>query len=264
MANADMLLASGDLEGARAALVETVRSKPADHSARMFLLQLLLVGGEWDKAAAQAKALAGLSPAAEMLSVLVNQLIAAERQREAAFAGAAPFKVLVPSSPWVQEAADALTAFAKGDVETGLALRDKAFAAAPDTLGECDGKRFGWIADADPRFGPCLEVMAAGAWGLVPFEAISVLSAEGPVDMRDLVWLPVEITLRSGQTAAAFIPTRYPGSSEAEASLRLARATDWRKGPAGDEGLGQRLLTFDDGTDMPILSLRRLTMLQVE
>ena len=261
MSKADELLAAGDLEGARAALVETVRAAPADQSARLFLLQLMMVCGEWDKAAVQAKALTSLSPQAEMLSVLCNQLIAGERQREDAFAGRQPFKVLVPTSPWVDDLAAALTALAAGDIGQAEALRDSAFDAAPNTPGECDGRKFGWIADADPRFGPCLEVVIAGAWGLVPFEAIAAINSEGAKELRDLAWLPVQLELRSGQTAAAFLPTRYPGAASENATLRLARGTDWREGPLGDVGAGQRLFSLSDGEDLPILELRRLTML---
>ena len=45
------------------------------------------------------------------------------------------------------------------------------------------------------------------------------------------------------------------------ATLRLARGTDWREGPLGDVGAGQRLFSLSDGEDLPILELRRLTML---
>lgn len=262
MSKADELLAAGDLEGARAALVETVRSAPSDQAARLFLLQLMMVCGEWDKAAAQAKALASLSPQAEMLAVLCNQLIGGEREREDAFAGRRPFKVLVPTSPWVDSLAGALTAWAAGDVDRAQKLRDEAFDAAPDTPGDCDGRRFTWIADADPRFGPCLELVIAGSWGLVPFEAIAAINSEGPQELRDLAWLPVQLQLRSGQSAAAFMPTRYPGAAAEPAALRLARATEWRSSPFGDLGAGQRLFALSDGDEVPILALRRLSMLE--
>ena len=56
-----------------------------------------------------------------------------------------------------------------------------------------------------------------------------------------------------------FVPTRYPGSSDAEdAALKLARRTEWVD--AGSEtfvGLGQRLLATDAG-DTAIMDLRSL------
>jgi type VI secretion system protein ImpE len=41
MADADELLRAGDIEGARASLVDSVRKAPQDQPARMFLFQLL-------------------------------------------------------------------------------------------------------------------------------------------------------------------------------------------------------------------------------
>lgn len=264
MPTADEQLAAGDLEGARAALVDTVRKSPADQSARLFLLQLMLISGEWDKAISQARTLVSLDPGAEMLSVLCNQLIAGEREREEAFAGRAPFKVLVPTSKWVDDLAGALTAWAAGDLERAESLRAAAFDEALETPGDCDGRRFDWIGDADPRFGPCLELIIAGSWGLLPFEAISAINSEGAKELRDLAWLPVTLELRSGQSAAAFLPTRYPGAAGESAQLRLARGTEWRDSPFGSLGAGQRLLALSDGEEVPLLSLRRLTMLSAD
>ena len=60
--DADQLLRDGDLDGARSALVETLRDNPADARARMFLFQLLAVAGEWEKARTHLDALARISP----------------------------------------------------------------------------------------------------------------------------------------------------------------------------------------------------------
>lgn len=257
----DGLLNSGDLDGARAALVERVRAAPDDQPARMFLLQLMLVLGEWDKAKAQLRALAQLSPEAQMLAVVCDQTIEAELKRAKAFAGDIPFPVLVSTSPWIEKLARALEVSARGDVESGDALRGEAFGEALNIPGNWNGKAFRWIADADPRFGPCFEAIVAGNWGLVPFEAVSSLKSEGPKDLRDLIWLPVEMSLRSGQSAAGFIPVRYPGTEkDSDTRLRLSRATDWRKTDHGDIGIGQRLYFTDAGDEYDVLSLRSIEM----
>jgi len=258
---ADELLTAGDLDGARRVLVETVKRAPGDQQARMFLFQLLALCGEWDKASTQLRGLAALSPEAQMLSVVYNQAIEAEKQRAAAFAGVGPVPVLVSTGPWIDTLAESISAFARGESGRGEELRGQAFDGATDTPGECDGRSFVWVADADARFGPCFEAIVAGKWGLVPFEAVSAMTSEGPVDLRDLVWYPVEIALRSGQSAAALLPARYPGTEEAGAAVRLSRSTEWRSGASGEEGLGQRLWSFDDGDDLGMLSLRRLSML---
>jgi type VI secretion system protein ImpE len=227
----------------------------------MFLFQLLAVCGEWDKAGAQLRALASLSPEAQMLAAAYNPLIAAEKLRAAAFKGEGPVSVLVASSDWVDVLSQSFAAQSAGRLEDAQALRDAAFEAAPAVPGACNGQRFGWIADADSHFGPCLEMIVGGRWGLVPFEAISELSTEGAQDLRDLVWLPVQLTLRSGQAAAAFLPVRYPGSEAGSAAVRLAKVTEWRDEGQGERGLGQKLLAFDTGDDVGLLALRHLQML---
>lgn len=262
MSQADELLRQGDLAGARAALVESVRKSPDDQRARMFLFQLFCVLGEWDKALAQVRAVAQLSPEAQMLATVYSQAVDAERTRLDAYAGKAPFQVLAPSSPWVQQLADGLTAMAAGRRAEGEASRDAAFDAAGDTPGQLnEGQTFTFIADIDPRLGPCFEAVVSGRWGLVPFEAVSGIKTEGPKDLRDVVWLPVELALRSGQSAAALLPARYPGSeAAASADLRLARATEWVDGPLGEAPLGQRTWSLSTGEDVGLLALERLDM----
>src|SRR5580698_7379570 len=146
MADADELLRAGDLDGARASLVDTVRKTPQDQPARMFLFQLLCVSGEWDKALIQLRALAQLSAEAQMLAAAYSQAIEAEKFRAQVFAGTAQPALLVSSSAWAGDLAGALAALCQGRQADAEALRDQAFDAAPDTPGELDGAAFEWIA----------------------------------------------------------------------------------------------------------------------
>ena len=246
----DELLRAGDLDSARAALVETVKQNPSDQGARMFLWQLMALSGEWDKAAGQLRTLATLSAEAQMLATVYSQAIAVEKVRAAAYAGAAPFPVLVASSPWIETLAGALSAGTPQETER---LRDEAFDAAGDTPGEVGDQKFGWIADVDSRLGPALEAIVAGKWGLIPFEAVTQIKTEGPRDLRDLIWLPAELSLRSGQSVATLLPARYPGSETGSAEVRLGRVTDWRAGLSGDEPIGQRVWATDTGQEIGIL-----------
>lgn len=257
MSDANALIAAGDIDGARAALIDQVRKAPNDQGGRMFLFQLLCVLQEWEKAASQLRALASLSPEAQMLSVVYNQAIEAEKARALAFSGRGAFPV-IGGGEWLGSLAEAMSATSVGDFGRATQLRDAAFDQASDTPGEIDGHSFEWISDADGRFGPALEIIVAGQWGLLGFDAISSIKTSGAKDLRDLVWLPVEVAFRSGQSAAAFLPARYPSADAADPDLRLARKTIWRAGPLGDEGVGQRLLTLDDGQELALLSIRSL------
>ena len=259
MDKADELLAQGDIEAARAALVEVVRQKPSDVSARMFLFQLLALVGEREKAAKQLQMLAQLSPEAQMLAIAYSQALAAEEQRAKVFTGEMAMP-LAAHSDWAVKLAEAIGHFASGRTEQGVACRDEAFDGAPDCGGTLDGMAFEWIADADARFGPSFETIINGQYGLVPFDCVEKLMSEGPRDLRDLVWYPVQIALRSGQSVAGFIPTRYPGTENAgEGALRLGRSTDWVERDWGQAGLGQRLWVLSGDEEVGLLSVRELT-----
>ncbi|MGI4732242.1 MAG: type VI secretion system accessory protein TagJ [Janthinobacterium lividum] len=254
--NADNLLRAGDLDGARRALVEAVRRTPGDVPTRMFLFSLLAIAGEWDKARIQLTTLAQLSPEAQMLSVAYGQAIDAERERAAVFAGeAAP--TLHVASDWALGLAEAVAHEAAGRADVADETRSTALDAAPDTPGDLDGEAFDWIADADRRFGPTFEAIVGGRYGWQPFDQIRSITSDGPRDLRDLVWYPVEIAFRDGRTTAALLPARYPGIP-ADPAERLARATGWSDGPMGQVGSGQRLWSLSTGEDRGLLSVRSL------
>jgi protein involved in temperature-dependent protein secretion len=260
MADADDLLRAGDLSGARLALVDRVKRAPDDQPSRMFLFQLLCVMGDWDKAKAQLRLLAQMSPEAQMLSVAYNMAIDAELEREKVFAGEGQPALLVNTSEWAGDLAAAVGFLAQGRDADSEAARDRAFDAAPDTPGQFGDHAFDWIADGDVRFGPAMEAVIYGRWGLVPFDAIRKVTSEGPQDLRDLVWLPAEIEFKTGQSVATILPARYPGTQGSDsADLVLSRGTAWRDGPTGPQGVGQRVWSLSDGDEVGILSLRQLT-----
>ena len=84
----------------------------------------------------------------------------------------------------------------------------RALEAAPVTSGAIDGHKFEWIADADSRLGPIIEVIINGRYTWVPFNNVSKIEVEKPVDLRDLVWLPANFTWTNGGQLVALIPTR--------------------------------------------------------
>ncbi len=259
MVDADALLRGGDLRGARAALVEIVKSRPSDQQARMFLFQLLAVAGEWDKARTQLQALAQLSPEAQMLAVTYDQAITAENQRAAVFSGVVDMPLLAGKDGWAVKLAEAVSLQARGDQAGADAVREEAFDSAPDTPGSIDGQRFEWIADADIRFGPSFEAIIYGSYGLVGFDKVASITSDGPGSLRDIVWYPVQISFRSGQSVAALLPARYPGSETAEESAQqLGRATGWIARDWGEEGCGLHTWSLSEGDDRGLLELRRI------
>jgi len=175
------------------------------------------------------------------------------------FSGARSPVVFGTPSQWTAELLDALRLAATGEIDASQKLRDRAFGAAPAVSGTLNGERFEWIADADARLGPMIEVVVNGRYCWVPFSNISEIRLEPPSDLRDLVWLPAEFTWSNGGEMVGLIPSRYPSTERsADDLLRLARRTDWVD--QGSElfcGMGQRLLATDQG-EYPLFEVREI------
>lgn len=259
--SAEELLKSGDLDGALAALQDQVRKDPADAKLRIFLFQLLCILGDWKRAITQLKVSAEMDPLAIPMAQAYRETIICENYREKVFTGEKEPLVFGEPQEWVALLIEALKPLAQGRAEEAAQLRAKAFEMAPTSTGTLNGAPFEWIADADMRLGPLLEMIINGRYFWVPFTAIQKITAEEPTDLRDSVWYPVNVVLTNGGDVVAFIPTRYPGSeSRGDASLRLARSTEWAD--AGAEtfvGYGQRLLATDGG-DTALMDLRDLVI----
>lgn len=255
---ADERLRAGNVDEALSLLQDEVRKAPNNVKYRIFLFQLLAVLGRWERALTQLKVAGDLDTENQPMVQTYRELLRCEVLRAQVFAGQKTPLVFGEPQEWIAFLFEALRLQAQGNAEQARSLRDKAFEAAPTTSGSADGKPFQWIADGDSRLGPMLEVIVNGRYSWLPFERIRSLRIEAPADLRDVVWLPVTLTLTTGGETVAFVPTRYPGSeTHADAAIRLARSTEWTEIPGGYVGLGQRVWMTDDG-EHSLLDVRQI------
>lgn len=253
-------LKAGDLPGAKAALQDAVRKDPSNANLRVFLFQLLSVLGEWERAVAQLKVSAELNGAAEPMARAYREAIICEVFRAKVFAGEKEPLLFGEPAEWMALLVEAAKHINTGKPEAAIALRDRAFADAPTISGEINGQHFEWIADADMRFGPLLEIVINGRYFWAPFTAFTAIEFDEPKDLRDNVWTAAQVTSATGGQVVAFVPTRYPGAEASENdAVRLARATDWVDVGADTWiGQGQRMFATDFG-EIPIMDARRIT-----
>lgn len=254
-------LKAGNPDLALRALQDMVRSDPANAKLRIFLFQLLCVLGDWKRAITQLKLSAEMDESATMMAKTYREAIICEVFREKVFAGEKDPLIFGEPEEWLALLIQAQKMLATGNPVEAAELRARAFDAAPAASGMVDGQRFAWIADADMRLGPVLEVIVNGRYFWLPFSAIDTLTMEPPVDLRDAVWTAATLKLVNGGEIVALIPTRYPGTTASDdGPARLARATTWADMGAGTYvGTGQRLLTTDQG-DIALMDIRSLTM----
>jgi type VI secretion system protein ImpE len=261
MTAAEAKFKAGDLAGCLADLQNDVRADPANVKLRVFLAQLLMVSGDWDRAVTQLSLVGEMDAGALPMVHAYGSAIQCERLRKSVFRGEHSPLVFGDPEPWIAGMIQALASLGRGRSEEAAALRSQALEAAPTTAGTANGEAFDWIADADSRLGPVLEVLLNGAYYWVPIHRIGRIVIEPPEDLRDFVWLPAQFTWQNGGEALGLIPTRYAGSEDAEESaLRLSRRTEWRAiGEEAFSGLGQRVLATS-AADIPLLEVREVEL----
>ncbi len=253
-------LKEGRLDEALQLLTVEVRSNPADAKRRVFLFQLLALLGQWERARNQLNVSGELEPLNAMMVGAYTEALKGETVRADVFAGLRLPVVIGEPEQWLALLLQALKLTAEGHHGEAASLRDQAFDQAAPVSGSIDGTRFEWIADADPRLGPCLEIVVNGGYSWVPFSRLRELKFEAPTDLRDKIWVPVEVTWANGGKAIGFIPGRYPGSERSDDNdVVLGRKTEWIDAEEGVQtGLGQRMLATDEG-EYPLLDIRLIS-----
>jgi len=261
VASAEAAFKAGDLAGALQNLQQGVRQDPSNAKLRVFLAQLLMLQGDWDRAVNQLKVIGEIDASALPMAHAYSTAIQCERLRADVFAGLRGPLLFGEPEPWIAQLMQGLTLLGQGNAQQAAELRAQAFETAPATAGTLNGQPFEWIADADSRLGPVLEVLLNGAYYWVPLHRVTRVTIEPPSDARDLVWVPAQFQWTNGGEAMGLIPVRYPGSEASEdSSIRMARRTEWREvGPDAYIGLGQRVLTTD-GPEVGLLELRELQL----
>jgi type VI secretion system protein ImpE len=258
---AEQSLREGDPVAALAQLQEQVRANPADAKLRLFLLQLLCVVGQWERALNQLKVASGLDPIVLAMAQMYGEAVRCEVMRREVFEGKKSPMVLGQPEQWLALLIESLLQAGRGERDQSQQLRARAFEEAEASSGDIDGRPFTWIADADSRLGPVLEAMINGRYYWVPFSRLSKVALDAPEDLRDMVWMPAHLQFENGGESVALIPTRYPGSEMAtDGLIALARKTVWEE--VADEthhGLGQRILTTDAG-DTPLMEVRMIAI----
>lgn len=261
MTESEAKLRAGDISGCLSALQADVRRAPADSKLRVFLAQMLMITGEWDRAVTQLSVVAEMDASAIPMAHAYRAAIQCERLRGAVLSGERSPLIFGDPEPWIALLVQSLATLRAGRTDEAAAVRNEALEAAPATAGTLDGTDFEWIADADSRLGPVLEVFLNGAYYWVPFHRISQIVLEAPQDLRDLVWMPAQFTWVNGGQADGFIPTRYPGTElSSNDALRLSRSTEWV--PLGEDaftGVGQRVIATSE-VETPLLQVRELVL----
>lgn len=257
-ASAEELVQAGKLSEALDSLQQRIRKDPSEPNHRIFLFQLLAILGQWKRALAQLDVIKDLEMKAWPMVHAYREAVNCELHREAVFQGKVKPLVFGEPQEWMALLLEAQRLLAEGKTDAFLELNAQAFEKAPAGGGKINDEPFEWLADADQRFGPVFEMIFNEQYYWVPMHSIRSLHTEAPSDLRDLIWLPAEVTWTNGGQSMVMIPARYPQLSGLDDEFLLSRKSDWQDhGQDLFEGLGQRMLATD-AADYPILQVRSI------
>ena len=263
--NAEECIKAGDLDTALSELMKAVRDDPANPAYRTFLFQLLCVKGDWNRALTQLNVVADMDPSTLLMAQSYRELLLCEAFRAEVFSGKRAPLLFGEPNAWLGSLVQALGEVEKGNGEEANAIVMKAMDLALARSGTIDGQAFDWLSDADMRLGPVFEIIINGKYYWVPMENVAQISFSEPEDLRDLVWLPVQIRWCNEGSSIGFMPSRYPGNATLEDSQSaLARKTDWSDvGGNFFIGSGQRMFSSNEN-EYSLLQTRKIIFDTVE
>jgi len=256
---AEQLIREGKLEEALQLLQGEVRKAPENPKLRVFLFQLLVTLGQWDRALTQLNVAGELDVANLVLAQTYREVIRCEVLRKEIFSGHKKPLVFGEPAPWVALIQEALKLASENKFLEAISLREQAFNLAPGVSGTINNEPFNWVADADSRLGPILEAVINGKYYWIPFNQIKEIHIDAPVDLRDFSWMPVHFVWLNEGEAFGFIPSRYSGSENSiDTNIQLARKTEWEERVTDFYvGHGQRMLSTDVN-DYPLFEIREI------
>ncbi len=257
--NAEESIEAGNLEAALEALENAIQAEPERADLRLFLFQLLSVMGDWNRATTQLNEAAELSDDAMVLARIYRGLLLCEAFRTEVFTGNREPLMFGDSNSWLATLIRSMQHTEKGNGGQASELVMKAMEQAAPRSGTINDEPFCWFSDADMRLGPVFEIMLDDKYYWVPISHIAEISFSEPENLRDLVWLPVQVQWVNNGRSMAYMPTRYSGPATLnDAQSALARKTDWTDiGEGFYTGSGQRMFTTEND-EYSLLQTRRI------
>lgn len=254
-------LRDGNLAAATASCQEAVKAKPSDLEARWLLAELLVLGGDLERADQQLDTLMNLEPRAAVTAVPLRQLLRAETARRDFFtAGRVP------------ELIDGVDAGVRARLEAFVLLRAGNRAAAGEAVaaaerdrpllgGTLDGRAFTDFRDLDDITAGVFEVLThTGKYYWIPMERVERIEFTPPERPLDLAWRRARMVVRDAFDAEVHLPALYGTVADLDDQLRLGKRTDWL-GADGEAilGVGQRSFVIDGEEQSDMLGIGTLT-----
>ena len=247
------LLRTGRLSEAIERVAEDVKAKPGDLAARTFYFELLALNGDLDRAVKQLDVLASST---DGMGAFYAGAIQAERERRNFFHGGPRPRVL-REPPYASAYLEAVEHHAAGKSEAAMERLQSA-ESERSARALLNGGEVHELNDSHDLLGPFLELVIDNHYVWAPWDAIQSLTIPEPRYLRNTVWTPAALTLRSGDQGEVLLFSLYVDSHVQEEDVKLGRRTIWEQSSAGYTiAYGQKVIAADD-RDWPILEIRNV------
>lgn len=249
MNEAKTLLEAGNLKGATEAALSVVKAKPTDAQARIFLFELSIFAGDWERARRQLDVIGHQDTTAMIGSKIYEQCIIAEGKRMDFFAKGAKPEFLATPPDYVYGILAANNKVREGSTAEAREILDQVETERPAFAARVNGAQVTDFRDYNDLTSGILEVIIKDSYVWVPFEQIEKITFEAPKSQRDYFWRQATLETDNGTNGDVFIPALYNDSwRSADDAIRLGKAADWRD-LGEDIYIGEGAKLFAAGAD---------------
>ena len=232
---AHQLLKAGRLSDAIDTLERHLAKEPGDYQSQTFLYELICFTGDFNRAKKQLESLVrDDDPQSEIGIARYRDVLRAERTRQKCFGEERNPRPSVDGG------------------RTGF-------------TGTLNGREFVTFSDVDPRIGENLEIFASGEYLWIPLSAMSGLKLSAPRRLRDLLWLPAELTMVPGigldLLQETWVPMMAPLTwQHPDEEVKLGRFSEWKEDQTGHVRPYGVKTYLVDGVEVPLAEIRELTI----
>lgn len=263
--DAKLKLDEGELAGAIAAAIETVKKSPTNVSARTFLFELSCFSGEWERAERQLDAIGHQDGNAAMGSLIYRQNFKCERDRINLFEHNTRPEALSAFPEYVEDLLRAVDLVRRGEISAARELLDKVEEERPAFAVTVNGDAFEDFRDYNDLTMCVFEAFVKDTYVWLPFEQVVSIEFLERKSLRDIYWPQAKVEMTNGAAGEMFFPSLYVNSwKNSDDQVRLGRSVDWRD--LGNDlfvGEGARLFWMD-GKDKPALDVQSLVFADAE
>ena len=221
----------GNLTEALSELSSELKQNPADTSLRIFLFELLVFQGEYNRALKQLDIISHYNPLTQLSLYSMN--IAAELARLDVFNGRSKPEFFSAPPDFIDLYIKSIGEFKDNNLQKVQELLNQAQELCTynvwnfvETETSVD-----FIIDSNDFIGNVLEVFVGDRYFWIPLENILSLKVHQPALLRDLIWITADIECDerySNVPDRVFLPVLYCNSSTStDEQVRLGRITVW-------------------------------------